>query len=87
MTDEALMSAVKNGKLDMASDLYDKYSKRLYNYFVKISMDRSVSDDLMQNTFFRMIKYRHTYKDGNPFKAWMFQIARNVHRCNVSLTI
>jgi len=78
MTDEALMSAVKNGKLDVASDLYDRYSKRLYNYFVKISMDRTVSNDLMQNTFFRMIKYRHTYRDGNPFKAWMFQIARNV---------
>ena len=78
MTDEALMLAVKNGKLDVSSDLYDRYSKRLYNYFVKISMDRVVSNDLMQNTFFRLIKYRHTYKDGNPFRAWMFQIARNV---------
>jgi RNA polymerase sigma factor (sigma-70 family) len=78
MTDEALMSAVKNGKLDMASDLYDRYSKRLYNYFLKICFDREASDDLMQNTFYRVIKYRHTYKDGNPFKAWIFQIARNV---------
>ena len=78
MTDEVLMSAVKNGNLDMASDLYDRYSKRLYNYFVKISFNREVGDDLMQNTFLRIIKYRHTYKDGNPFQAWIFHIARNV---------
>ena len=78
MTDEALMSAVKNGNLDLASDLYDRYSKRLYNYFVKISLNREASNDLMQNTFLRVIKYRHTYKDGNPFKAWIFQIGRNV---------
>jgi RNA polymerase sigma-70 factor (ECF subfamily) len=78
MTDEAIMSAVKSGNLDLASELYDRYSKRLYNYFVKISLNREVSNDLMQNTFLRIIKYRHTYKDGNPFKAWMFQIGRNV---------
>lgn len=62
----------------MASDLYDRYNKRLYNYFAKISLDREASDDMLQNTFYRMLKYRHTYKDGNPYQAWIFQIARNV---------
>jgi len=77
-TDEALMAEVKDGNLDKASELYDRYSKRLYNYFVKISMDRDASYDMMQNTFFRVIKYKHTFRDGNPFKAWIYQIGRNV---------
>lgn len=78
MTDEALMSAVKNGDVDQAAELYDRYSKRLYNYFVKISFDRDAGDDLLQNTFIRVLKYRHTYKEGKAFKSWLFQIARNV---------
>jgi len=78
VSDEALMAAVKGGDLNKASDLYDRYSKRLYNYFVKISLDRDAGYDMMQNTFLRVIKYRHTYREGNPFKAWIFQIARNV---------
>ena len=41
-------------------------------------MDRDASYDMMQNTFLRVIKYKHTYRDGNPFKAWVYQIARNV---------
>ena len=78
MTDEALMAEVKEGNLDLASELYDRYSKRLYNYFAKISLNREIAHDLMQNTFYRIIKYKHTYKKGNPFQAWIFQIARNV---------
>jgi len=77
-TDEALMAEVKDGNLDIASELYDRYSKRLFNYFVKISRDRDASYDMMQNTFLRVIKYKHTYREGNPFKAWIYQIARNV---------
>ena len=77
-TDVALMAEVKVGNLDRASELYNRYSKRLFNYFVKISRDRDASYDMMQNTFLRVIKYKHTYREGNPFKAWFYQIARNV---------
>ena len=78
MTDEALMTEVSHDDLDKASELYDRYSKRLYNYFVKISMDRELGHDLTQNTFYRVIKYRKSYKPDRPFKAWLFQIGRNV---------
>ncbi|MGH9667591.1 MAG: RNA polymerase sigma factor, partial [Bryobacteraceae bacterium] len=39
--------------------------------------DRDLSEDLVQDVFFRMLRYRHTYKDGHAFTAWMYQIARN----------
>jgi RNA polymerase sigma-70 factor (ECF subfamily) len=77
MTDEDLMLDVSKDNLQSASILYDRYSKRLYNYFVKISFDRDNSYDLMQNTFLRMIRYRNTYKEGKSFEAWIFQIGRN----------
>ena len=80
MTEEALMIEIKNGNLDLASELYDKYSKKLYNYFVKLSQDRDSGYDMMQDTFLRMIKYKHTYKETGSFKTWIFQIARNVFR-------
>jgi RNA polymerase sigma-70 factor (ECF subfamily) len=78
MTEEALMLDIKKGNLDKASELYDLYSKRLYNYFVRISFDRDLSYDMMQDTFLRMIKYRISYQEEKPFKAWIYQIARNV---------
>ena len=78
MTDESIMDEVKNGDLQRASVLFDRYHKMLYNFFVKITLDRSIGHDLTQNVFLRMIKYRKSYK-GRSFKSWIFQIARNVH--------
>jgi len=78
MTDEALMLDVSENNIESASVLYDRYGKRLYNYFVKISFDRESSNDMLQTTFLRMIIYRHSYKNDKPFQAWIFQIARNV---------
>lgn len=79
MTDEALMLEVKNGDLKKASDLFDRYNKRLYNFFVKITFDRDLGHDLTQNTFLRMIKYRKTYSEGHKFQSWIFQMARNIY--------
>jgi len=78
MTDEQLMEAVKNGDLQQASLLFDRYHKRLYNYLVRMTMDRDAAEDLTQNVFVRMIRYRNSYKQGLKFQSWIYQVARNV---------
>ncbi len=44
-----------------------------------MGMKNAVSQDLTQNLFYRMIKYRSSYKEGNNVKSWIYQIARNLH--------
>ncbi|MEM7299430.1 MAG: sigma-70 family RNA polymerase sigma factor [Bacteroidota bacterium] len=78
MTDEQLMSLVKAGRLDYLNELFDRYSKRIYNYFLKSTLERSDSDDLTQELFIRVMKYRNSYKDGHSVQFWIFQIARNM---------
>lgn len=78
MTDEALMEAVKNGKLEQAAVLFERYHVRLYNFLVRLAMDKAVGEDLTQNVFLRMLKYKHTYKEGMRFQSWVYQLARNV---------
>jgi len=75
--DEVLMEQVKEGDLSKVSVLYDRYYKHLYNFFVKISLDKELGQDLTQNVFLRMIRFKHTFKNRGKFKAWLFQIARN----------
>ena len=79
MTDEQIMLQVKEGNLDLASELYDRYNTMIYNYFLRISFNRELSQDLMQNVFFRLINYRRSYKPKNRFRSWIFQIARNIY--------
>lgn len=80
MTDENAMSALSGGDLDKAAILFERHHQSLYNFFLKLTYDRESSKDLTQQLFFRIIKYRDSYKEGMPFRAWLYQIARNLHK-------
>jgi len=78
MTDELLMEAVKNGDLQQASVLFERYNKRIFNFLARMTMDRALAEDLTQNVFLRLIKYRSSYKEGARFQSWIYQVARNI---------
>ncbi len=77
MTDEQIMEAVKNGDLGQASVLYDRYHQRIFNFLARMTMDKEQGEDLMQNVFLRLLRYRKSYKDGMRFQSWIYQMARN----------
>jgi RNA polymerase sigma-70 factor (ECF subfamily) len=78
MSDELLMEAVKNGDLQQASVLFDRYNKQLFNFLARMTVDREAAEDLTQNVFLRMLKYRNSYREGARFQSWIYQMARNV---------
>lgn len=80
LADEQLMELVKLGKLNFMELLFMRYQKQLYNYFLKCTLDREESQDLTQNTFIRVMKYRNSFKVDRGFRVWLFQIARNLVR-------
>ena len=77
LTDEDLMLQVANGKLEITSILFERYNVRIYNYFNKMMRNKMASEDLTQDVFIKVIKYRTSYKNGK-FAAWIFTIARNI---------
>ncbi len=78
MTDEQLMHLVRKGELDSLSELFNRHHKKLYNFFLQLTSDAALSEDLTQNVFERIIKYRSSFRADSTFKAWMYTIARNV---------
>jgi RNA polymerase sigma-70 factor (ECF subfamily) len=77
VTDEALMSAVRNGDLPTLGLLFERYHARLFEFLARVTGDRVAAEDLVQDIFVRVLKYRATYQDGYPFATWLFRIARN----------
>lgn len=75
--DEELMSQVRNGVGEMLGELFERYQVPLFNFYYRLTSDRSLSEDLVQEVFFRILKYRHSYRPETAFRAWMYQIARN----------
>ena len=79
LTDNALMLKVKSGDLDKMALLYERHKKRLFGFFYNMNNNAGLSEDLVQNVFLRMLKYKHTYTGEGAFTAWMFRTARNVN--------
>src|SRR5882672_11019675 len=77
ISDEELMSQVRNGIGEMLGVLFELYHVPLFNFYLELTGDRTASEDLVQEVFFRILKYRHSYKPDTAFRAWMYQIARN----------
>ncbi|HEY2383271.1 MAG TPA: RNA polymerase sigma factor [Terriglobia bacterium] len=76
-TDENLMLAVRNGEVGKLAFLFDRHHRLLFDFFAKLTGSRAAAEDLVQDVFFRILKYRGTFRDESRFKAWMFHIARN----------
>ncbi len=79
LTDNALMLKVKSGDLNTLGLLYERHKKRLFGFFYNMNSNPSLSEDLVQNVFVRILKYKHTYTGEGSFTAWMFRMARNVN--------
>jgi RNA polymerase sigma-70 factor (ECF subfamily) len=76
-TDEVLMLAVRDGDVGKLGQLFDRYHTTLFDFFCRMTGNRAAADDLVQDVFFRILKYRRTYRDESHFTTWMFHIARN----------
>ena len=77
MTDEALMLAVRDGDLGKLGALFERYHVPLFDFLSRTTGDRAAAEDLVQDVFVRILKYRQTYRDGGRFETWVFRIARN----------
>jgi RNA polymerase sigma-70 factor (ECF subfamily) len=77
VTDEALMLAVRDGDLGKLGALFERYHGALFDFLSRTTGDPSAADDLVQEVFVRILKYRHTFRDESCFETWMFRIARN----------
>jgi RNA polymerase sigma factor (sigma-70 family) len=75
--DEDLMLQVRNGEVEMLGVLFDRYHTPLFNFYTKMTQNRTVSEDLVQDVFLRILRYRQTYRPGTVFRTWIYQIARN----------
>jgi RNA polymerase sigma factor (sigma-70 family) len=75
--DEDVMLQVRDGEVQMLGVLFDRYQAPLFNFYSKMTQDCTVSEDLVQEVFLRILRYRQTYRPGTTFRTWMYQIARN----------
>jgi RNA polymerase sigma factor (sigma-70 family) len=78
-SDDRLMVGVQQGRVSLLGVLFERHHRALFNFFVRLTGNRQTSDDLVQEVFLRILRYRVSYRPQSQFRTWMFHLARNVH--------
>lgn len=75
---EMLMARYQQGDFAAASTLVECATPQLYRFFVAQSGSRPDAEDLLQETWLRIHKIRHTHRQGEPVLPWLYAIARHI---------
>jgi RNA polymerase sigma factor (sigma-70 family) len=71
------MRAVRDGDVGKLGLLFERHHAALFDFLSRMTGNRTAAEDLTQDVFVRMLKYRSTFRDDGRFETWMFHIARN----------
>jgi RNA polymerase sigma-70 factor (ECF subfamily) len=79
-SDEELMAEVRGGALDRLAELFRRHAPLLREFFRRRVRDAPASDDLVQETFLRVLQYRRSWRGEGTFAGWLFRLAANLMR-------
>ena len=79
MTNEELAMSYVSGNNKAFDLLLERNQSRLFSYILFIVHDRSMAEDLFQETFVKIISKLHEgkYSSSGKFVSWMLRIAHN----------
>lgn len=60
--------------------LYERTARGLWAYLARVTGDRPLADDLLQETFYRFLRAAATYDDENHRRNSLYRIATNLAR-------
>ena len=78
VTDEQLIQWVADGDSSCLATLFERHHRGVYQFVLQIIRHRTQSEDLVQDVFLKILRKAKTFRGEGSFKAWMFNIARNV---------
>jgi RNA polymerase sigma factor (sigma-70 family) len=76
-TNEALIARCRKGDKTAFDQLVTEYGTAVYNFIHFMVKNRSLADDVYQETWIKVYRHFSEYHDQGLFKQWLFKIANN----------
>ena len=77
LSDQDLMRIVQAGDYSPASEIYDRYSSRIYNFAFRFLKNAEAAEDAMQEVFVKMIRHAGQFQGDAKLSTWLFSITAN----------
>ncbi len=79
-TELRLVARLKAGDPSAFEAIYDAFRPRLYGFLVRLSRRCDVAEDLLEETWLRLVSRAVTLTDDARLAPWLFAVARNLYR-------
>lgn len=77
-SDEVLIARFQQGDNYAFDLLVKRYRDPLLNFIYRFLGDQTDAEDILQETFYRLYKNKHYYKEVAKFSTWIYTIAGNL---------
>jgi len=78
LDDNELIKLSAKGEIWAFDELYRKYSSKILNFIYRMTGDRLVAEDLMQDTFVKVFENSDKFNSKYKFTTWIYKIASNL---------
>lgn len=83
LSDEELILLFQKEDREAFSQLVNRYKDRLVNFLFRYTGSRDEAEDIAQDTFLRLYRLKHTYKEVGKFSSWFYTIALNQAKSHI----
>ena len=77
-TDEELIARFQHGEMKAFDSIVQRYKDPLINFVYHFLGDRIDAEDVVQETFLRVYRNKHLYRNIAKFSTWIYTIASNL---------
>ncbi len=78
LSDEVLLRILSEGEGAAFDELFARHSGTLLSFISRLTVGKYDPEDLLQETFLRVLTHAKDFRPGTAIRPWLFTIARNV---------
>lgn len=77
-TEIALVARLRAGDPDAFDAVHEAFHARLYNFLARLSRRRDVAEDLLEETWLRLVAHADRLEPDTRLGPWLYTVARNL---------
>ncbi len=78
-TESALVERLRGGDGTAFDAVYEEFHRPLYNFLARLSRSRDVAENLLEETWLRLVAHAKRLAPGTRLGPWLFTVARNLY--------
>lgn len=76
---QSLVEALRHGDAAAFDRVYGVYRSRLFSFLLRLTRRRDVAEDLLEETWLRLVSHAGRLRPGTRLGPWLFTVARNLY--------